>query len=51
MFGPDASDEAVIDPGTAAMEHLAPGDTLHLVAIPGNSERKGHRTPPSRRSR
>ena len=34
MFGPGAAGEAVIDPGTAARLHLAPGDTLHLVATP-----------------
>jgi ABC-type antimicrobial peptide transport system permease subunit len=34
MFGPGTSGEAVIDSGTAARLHLAPGDTLHLVAIP-----------------
>jgi ABC-type antimicrobial peptide transport system permease subunit len=34
MFGPGTVGEAVIDPGTAAREHLAPGDTLHLVATP-----------------
>jgi FtsX-like permease family len=34
MFGSGVADEAVIDPQVAAMEHLAPGDTLHLVAIP-----------------
>ena len=34
MFGPGTDGEAVIDPGTAAREHLAPGDTLHLTAIP-----------------
>jgi ABC-type antimicrobial peptide transport system permease subunit len=34
MFGPGTAGEAVIDQGTAARLHLAPGDTLHLVAIP-----------------
>jgi ABC-type antimicrobial peptide transport system permease subunit len=34
MFGPGTAGEAVIDPGTAARLHLAPGDTLHLTAIP-----------------
>jgi len=34
MFGQGASGEAVIDPTLAAAEHLAPGDTLHLTAIP-----------------
>ena len=34
MFGLGAAGEAVIDPGTAARLHLAPGDTLHLAAIP-----------------
>ena len=34
MFGPAADGEVVIDPGTAAREHLAPGDALRLVATP-----------------
>jgi len=34
MFGAGTSGEAVIDPGTAARLHLAPGDTLHLIATP-----------------
>jgi len=34
MFVSGAAGEAVIDPQVAAMEHLAPGDTLHLVAVP-----------------
>jgi ABC-type antimicrobial peptide transport system permease subunit len=34
MFSSSAAGEAVIDPQVAAMEHVAPGDTLHLVAVP-----------------
>ncbi|HEV3293143.1 MAG TPA: FtsX-like permease family protein [Streptosporangiaceae bacterium] len=34
MFGSGAAGEAVIDPGTAARLHLAPGDMLHLTAVP-----------------
>ena len=34
MFSPGAADEAVIDPQLASMEHLRPGDTLHLLGIP-----------------
>jgi len=34
MFGPGTASEAVIDPQLAAAEHLAPGDTLRLTAIP-----------------
>jgi hypothetical protein len=37
MFSPGAPDEAVIDPQLASMEHLRPGDTLHLLGIPGNT--------------
>ena len=37
MFSPGAADEAVIDPQLASMEHLRPGDTLHLLGIPGNT--------------
>jgi ABC-type antimicrobial peptide transport system permease subunit len=34
MFARDSAGEAVIDPQFAATDHLAPGDTLHLVAVP-----------------
>jgi FtsX-like permease family len=34
MFSPALADEAVIDPQLAAMEHLRPGDTLRLLALP-----------------
>jgi ABC-type antimicrobial peptide transport system permease subunit len=34
MFSSSTAGEAVIDPQVAAMEHVAPGDTLHLVAVP-----------------
>ncbi len=37
MFADDTADEAVIDPQLAAMEHLRPGDTLRLLAVPPNS--------------
>lgn len=36
MFGPRSPGEAVIDQQLAAAEHLRPGKTLHLLAIPGN---------------
>jgi ABC-type antimicrobial peptide transport system permease subunit len=36
MFGPRAAGQAVIDPQLAGLEHLRPGGTLHLLAIPNN---------------
>ena len=39
MFSPGAAGEAVIDPQLASMEHLAPGDTLHLLGIPYHAAR------------
>jgi ABC-type antimicrobial peptide transport system permease subunit len=36
MFGPRAAGQAVIDPQLASLEHLRPGGTLHLLAIPNN---------------
>ena len=37
MFSAASADEAVIDPQLAAMEHLRPGDTLRMLAIPANT--------------
>ena len=34
MFSSETTDEAVIDPHLAAMEHLRPGDTLRLLGVP-----------------
>ena len=51
MFGPGTAGEAVIDPGTAAREHLAPGDTLHLVAHPRTCTNAGDGPGQARRSR
>jgi ABC-type antimicrobial peptide transport system permease subunit len=34
MFSPAPAGEAVIDPRLAAMEHLRPGDTLRMLALP-----------------
>jgi hypothetical protein len=39
MFGPRSPGEAVIDQQLAAAEHLRPGQTLHLLAIPNNPRR------------
>ena len=36
MFHPRARGEAVIDPQLAALEHLRPGSTLHLLGVPDN---------------
>lgn len=36
MFHPRARGEAVIDPQLAALEHLRPGGTLHLLGVPNN---------------
>jgi ABC-type antimicrobial peptide transport system permease subunit len=36
MFSPRAVGQAVIDPQLAAVEHLRPGDTLHLLGVPTN---------------
>lgn len=36
MFSPAAVGQAVIDPQLAAVEHLRPGDTLHLLGVPAN---------------
>jgi ABC-type antimicrobial peptide transport system permease subunit len=36
MFTPTARGQVVIDPLLASREHLRPGDTLHLIAIPDN---------------
>jgi ABC-type antimicrobial peptide transport system permease subunit len=36
MFADGTADEAVVDPQLAAMEHLRPGDTLRLLAVPPN---------------
>ena len=40
MFSPGTADEAVIDPQLASMEHLRPGDTLHLLGIPYGRTRR-----------
>jgi ABC-type antimicrobial peptide transport system permease subunit len=40
MFGPQAVDQAVVDPQLAALEHLRPGSTLHLLVVP-NDPRTG----------
>jgi ABC-type antimicrobial peptide transport system permease subunit len=34
MFGPRTASQAVIDPQLAGREHLSPGGTLHLLAVP-----------------
>ena len=36
MFSPAAVGQALIDPQLAAVEHLRPGDTLHLLGVPAN---------------
>lgn len=36
MFGPRAPGQAVIDPQLAGQEHLRPGGTLRLLAVPDN---------------
>jgi hypothetical protein len=36
MFGPRSAGRAVIDPELASLEHLRPGSTLHLLAVPNN---------------
>lgn len=38
LFDPRAADQAVIDQKLADLEHLRPGDVLHLVAIPENPQ-------------
>jgi hypothetical protein len=40
MFARRAAGQAVIDPQLAGLEHLAPGGTLHLLAVP-NDPRTG----------
>jgi putative ABC transport system permease protein len=37
MFGPRAAGQAVIDSQLASLEHLRPGDTLHLLGTPNNA--------------
>jgi ABC-type antimicrobial peptide transport system permease subunit len=36
MFGSRSAGQAVIDPELASLEHLRPGSTLHLLAVPNN---------------
>src|SRR3984957_2252794 len=38
MFTAGPAIEAVIDPRLASLEHLQPGDTLHLLGVPPNKE-------------
>ncbi len=44
MFGPRAPGQAVIDPQLASAEHLRPGSTLRMLAVPNNPRRADRRS-------
>jgi ABC-type antimicrobial peptide transport system permease subunit len=41
MFSPRSADEAVVDPLLASTEHLQPGDTLRMIAVPYTDNGQG----------